>query len=98
MRCLAGEFDEGRLGDFLGKLRRTDLAQRGGIDEAEMALDDFGESVLGVVPGVTREQFQVSVAHIQKDNVAARGKRTKISCYAWERPAEVTPAQKTGLR
>ena len=38
-----------------------------------MAADDFREGVLGPVPGVAREQFQIGVAHVQKDNVAGRG-------------------------
>ena len=42
-----------------------------------MAPDDFGEGVLGVVPGVAREQFQIGVAHVQKDNVADGGNRPK---------------------
>src|SRR2546428_574503 len=49
---VAGEFNEGGLGDLLGQLRRADLTERGGMDKVEMAPDDFGEGVLGVVPGV----------------------------------------------
>jgi len=47
------------------------------MDEIEMASDDFSESVLGVVPGVAREQFQIGVAHVQKDNVTAGRNPTK---------------------
>src|SRR5260370_3845414 len=43
------------------------------MDEVELGPDDFGEGVLGLVPGVAREQFQIGVAHVQKDNVAGRG-------------------------
>jgi len=43
------------------------LAQRSGIDQAEMAPDEFGEVILGVLPGVTREQFHVGIAHVCKD-------------------------------
>src|SRR5207244_3678283 len=68
---LAGEFDEGGLDDFLGQLGGTDLAERGGMDEVEMAPDDFGEGVLGILPCVARKQFQVGIAHVQKDNAAA---------------------------
>ena len=53
------------------------MAERGGMDEIEMAPDDFGESVLGVPPGVASKQFQVGIAHVQKDNVAAGGNPTK---------------------
>ena len=62
----ARQIDEGGLGDFFGELRRADLAQRRGIDQAEMAPDDFGEGILGVLPGVAREEFQVGVAHVWK--------------------------------
>src|SRR5437016_86854 len=31
-----------------------------------MAPDEFGEVILGVLPGVTREQFHVGVAHVCK--------------------------------
>jgi hypothetical protein len=40
------------------------------MNEIKMAPDDFREGVLGVASGVACEQFQVSVAHVQKDNVA----------------------------
>ena len=63
---LAGEVGEGGLGDFLGQLRRADLTDGGGIDEAEVAADEFGESVLGVLPGVAGEQLQVGVGHFQQ--------------------------------
>ncbi len=63
---IARQIDEGGLGDFLGELRRVDLAQRRGIDQAEMAPDDVGKGVLGVLPGVAREQFNVGVAHVWK--------------------------------
>lgn len=53
------------------------MAERGGVDEIEMAPDDFGESVLGMVPDVAREQFQIGIAHVQKDNVAVGGNRTR---------------------
>jgi len=52
------------------------------MDEVEMASDDFGESILGVMPGVAREQFQVGIAHVQKDNVTANGIRQRISSEA----------------
>src|ERR1043166_2238572 len=41
------------------------------MDEVKMAPDEFGEGVLGVVPGVARQQFPIGVAHVQKNNVAA---------------------------
>ena len=43
------------------------------MDEIKMAADEFREGVLGPVPGVAGEQFQVGVAHVQKDNVAGCG-------------------------
>jgi hypothetical protein len=60
------QIDEDGLRDLLGKLRRADLAQRRGIDQAEVAPDDFCERILGVLPGIAREQFQVGVAHLWK--------------------------------
>jgi hypothetical protein len=52
---LAGEVGEGGLGDFLGQLRGADLAERGGEDQIEVAPDDFGEGILGLLPGISRE-------------------------------------------
>ena len=63
---LAGEVGEGGLGDFLGQLRGADLAQRGGKDQIEVAADNFGESILGVLPGISRKQLQVTIAHLHK--------------------------------
>jgi hypothetical protein len=60
------------LGDFFGQLRGADLTERGGIDEINVAADDFGEGILGVLPGVAGEQFQIGVAHVQKYIAADR--------------------------
>ena len=68
---LAGEVGEGGLGDFLGELRGADLAERGGKDEVEVAADDLGEGILGVLPGVARKQLQVRVAHLHEYIAAA---------------------------
>ena len=57
---------EDGLRDFLGELWRAELAQRGGIHQAQMAPDNFGEGILGVLPAVAREQIQVGVAHVWK--------------------------------
>ena len=54
---LAGEVGEGGLGDFLGELRGADLAEGGGEDEIEVAADEFGEGILGVLPRVARKQL-----------------------------------------
>jgi len=62
---VARKVRENGLSDFLGELRRADLPERSGMDEVEMAPDDLGEGVLGVLPGVTREQFQVGIAHFK---------------------------------
>jgi hypothetical protein len=43
------------------------------MDEAEMAADEFREGVVGPVPGIAREQFQIGVAHVQKCNVTGKG-------------------------
>jgi hypothetical protein len=75
---LAGEVREGRLGDFLGELRGADLAERGGEDQIEVAADQFGESIFGVLPRVARKQLQVRVAHLQEYIAAASKTGLKI--------------------
>ncbi len=80
---LAGEFEKGGLGNFLGELRGADLVERGGMDEIKMTPDDFGEGVLIVLPGVPREQFQVGIAHVQKDNVAGARNPTEIPAASY---------------
>jgi hypothetical protein len=72
---IARETDEGGLSDFLSKMCRADLALCGGKDQIEMAADDFRERLLGVVPGVAREQFQIGVAHVQR-NITADPRNT----------------------
>ncbi len=62
---VAGEVGEDGLGDFLGELRGADLAERGGMDEIEVAADDLGEGVFGAVAGIAREQLEVGIAHFQ---------------------------------
>jgi hypothetical protein len=49
------EIGKNGLGDFLGQLRGADLAERGGEDQIEVAPDDFGEGILGLLPGLSRE-------------------------------------------
>jgi hypothetical protein len=46
---LASEVHEHGLGDFLGQLWGTDLAQRGRMDQIEVAPDDFTKGVLVAV-------------------------------------------------
>jgi len=58
------------LDDFLGQLRRADLAERGGKDQIDVAPDNFRKRLLGVVPCVAREQFQIGVAHVQRNITA----------------------------
>jgi hypothetical protein len=45
-----------------------------------MAPDDLGEGVLGVVLRVAREQIEVGIAHVQKDNVAGGGNPPRNLC------------------
>jgi hypothetical protein len=59
-------------------LGRTDLAERGGIDEVEVAANDFGKAVFGAVAAVAREQLQVGVAHCQKYIAAGQGNPTRF--------------------
>jgi hypothetical protein len=63
---LAGEVGEGGLGHFLGQLRRADVAQSGGEDQVKVAADDLSKGIFGVLPGISRKQFQVVVAHLYK--------------------------------
>ena len=49
------EVGEDGLGDFLGELRRTNLAQRGAIDQVQMALDERGKGILRLVAGELSE-------------------------------------------
>jgi len=49
------------------------------MNEIELATNDFGKSVRGGVLGVACKQFQVIVAHVQKDNVAEGKNRQIIS-------------------
>jgi hypothetical protein len=46
------------------------------MHEAEMPPDDFPECLLGVVIGVSGEQFEIGVAHVRMDDVAAGGNPT----------------------
>lgn len=52
-------------------------AERGGKDQVEVASDDFCESILGVLPGVSRKQLQVVIAHFHKHIVATWKTGTK---------------------
>ena len=61
---VTGEFEEGGLGDFLGQMRRADLAERRRMDEVQMATDDFRESVLGVLPGIAGGRRSMSVSRM----------------------------------
>ena len=60
---LTAEVDEDGLGDFLRQLPGTDQSERGGKDEIEVATDDFCEGILRVLPGVSRKQLQIGIAH-----------------------------------
>lgn len=80
-RGVAGEVGEDRLGDFLGELRGADLAERGGMDEIDMAANQFRKGGFGMVAGIAREQLMVAVghriAHFQKYIVAGWGNPTR---------------------
>jgi hypothetical protein len=71
--CLADEIGEGGLGDLFRELWRTDLAKRGGKNKIEMPPDDFGKGILGVLPGVSPEQLQVSISHLI--SISSRSKK-----------------------
>jgi len=46
---VAGEVRKGGLSDLLRELRGAELAERGGIDEVDVAADNLGEGILGVL-------------------------------------------------
>jgi hypothetical protein len=70
---MPSKFDKRSLSDLLRQLRGSDLPERGRIDQINMAPDDFCEGPLGALPGVACDQFQIGLAHVHKDNVAAKG-------------------------
>ncbi len=56
---LPGENDEDRLGDFAGANWIADVAKSGGVDLVDVARDEHGEGVVGVVVRVLAEQLEV---------------------------------------
>ena len=80
----ASEVGEGRLGDFLGELRRAHLAEGGGVNEVEVAADDFGKGLVGVVVNITPERFQIRVGHCQKCIAAGRRNPTRIKVPSFD--------------
>ncbi len=63
---IAGQVSEDGLGDLLGELRRTDLAERRGIDQVEVATDEFCECIFRLLSRIFCEQLQVGIAHLHK--------------------------------
>ena len=53
------------MGDFFGELRGTDLAEGGGIDQVQVAVDQRGEGFFGILPRVRFQQFQVTCHRFQ---------------------------------
>jgi hypothetical protein len=49
---VAGQIREDRLGNFLGQLSGANLPECRRMNEGQMAVDQFGKGVLGVVAGV----------------------------------------------
>jgi hypothetical protein len=89
---LAGEIGEGGLGDLLGELWRTDLAERGGKNKIEMSPDDFGEGILSVLPGVSPEQLQVSISHfisISSPSKKPDEKKMQKRIQLWSTPGAI---------
>jgi hypothetical protein len=64
------------LRHFLGQLRRTDLPQRGGINEVHMTPDDFREGVLRIFARELPQQIQIA-GHFQKYIAAAARNTTE---------------------
>jgi hypothetical protein len=62
---IAREVGEDGLGDFLGELRGTDLPERGGINQVQVAVCERGKGFFGFVPRVVLQQFQVASHRFQ---------------------------------
>jgi hypothetical protein len=66
-----GEDDEDGLGDILGGVGVADLAGGRGVDEIDVAADDFAEGGLGVVVGVIAEELEVvAIGHERRRHCA----------------------------
>ena len=74
LRRLLRQNDEDRLRNFLGGVRMTDAAQRDGINEIHVPLDERGERRFGTVVGVFRQQGDVVRFGHLPINVRRRGK------------------------
>jgi hypothetical protein len=79
---LTGQVDEDRLGYFLSKLRRANLAKRGGKDEVEVTADDLREGILGMVSAVVSQQLKVGITHFYK-YIAAFAETGREKTVAW---------------
>ena len=88
---VASEVSKNGLGDFLGELQGADLPERSGMDEINVAADEFGEGVFGAVAGVAREQLQVGFGrrfdHCRKCIAAEPENPTKL--FVWGTPSKV---------
>ena len=60
---LARQNDEHRLGDFLGQMRVAHLPQCHGIHQIDVARDEHGERLFGIVPSIFPQQSQVVIRH-----------------------------------
>ena len=59
----ARQNDKNRLCDFLGQMRIAHLPQCNGMNEIDMARDECGERLLGIVPGIFLQQCHVVSHH-----------------------------------
>jgi len=60
----------------------TDLPERGGMDEVDMALHHFGEGVLGIRSGENRQQFGIGRHRFSSYSTRETGKRTRKMQFA----------------
>lgn len=75
------EIGEDGLGDFLSEFGRTDLPERGGVNECNMPADELSEGVFRAVASIACEQLPVAVglgvAHFQKHIAAGQENPTR---------------------
>ena len=69
-----------RLDHFFSQLRRADLTKCRRIDKVEVAMNDLGEGIFGVLRGVAGEQFQIGFVHFYNDNGARETNTPKKLC------------------
>ena len=72
-RRLSRQIGKHALGHLLRQLRGAHLPQCGGKHQVHMPPDQLGKRLLGAMPGVAGQQFQIRVVHFHK-HIATRRK------------------------